>query len=782
MNCLNFKKLLLLLLLFPFTLFAQTALLGTEESKGAARYINNFDYDASYYRLETILINASNGTTAKNSFDPDFKYQGKGSLKCSFRFSENKQPGTPEVIRLQRIWNHNFRSDLSFYPVGISFWLHGDGTDNRLTVNLLQQNDSFTLANDQLYTFTFSDDNILKKKGWQQVFIPYEKFVPGGNKPGTALNLSRVNGYSFDIENVSGRANEGVLHIDALEQLTNYNPVTEPVRFTSIFIQLHPTLHVDYDWDSLFESYMELGIDTVIVQRSALGSKEVDSAKFYYKTDKIQWKSEEYDIIDQMFVGAEKTGMKLILGLHSGRYPVDKGEAAVYDKLYEKNVVLVDDLYDKFGHSSAMAGWYICEEFHDGSYRGWWKDEDRMLLAQYQQRVAAYAKSKPNKYIVAIAPALWRGRPADMTYRFFKTFFEQTPDIDILYLQDCGGRCAVDDGDFDVVLPHWYSYIKQACDETGVQFGVDIESFKRCGSENINWHGKSWANLKEQLIYAGLFTRNISQFSWHSFRPGVGAFDVYKAYLRENGMLRSQLDTQAKIKSEIAREPYELYLLIGQSNMAGRGFIEGEDTITHPRVLVLNADDSFVPAREPLHYDKKNRGTGPGLAFGKKMANFYPVLTIGLIPAAVGGTKVSYWQPGGERGLYEEALRKARVAMEHGELKGIVWQQGESDSNTTDAPHYKERLLRLLTQLRKDLGDETIPIVLGGVPDFLKSKLYPRINEALKEVAAEMSNVRFSEASQLGHIGDQLHFNSAAQRENGGNMAEQMIRLQLKNQ
>lgn len=780
MDRLNLKKLVLLLLLFPSTLFAQTTLSGSEEYKGAARYINNFDYDASYYCLEAILINASKGTTAKSSFDPHFKYQGNGSLKCNFRFSGNKRSENPEVIRLQKVWNHNFRSDLSFYPVGISFWLHGEGSNNRLTVNLLQQDDSFTLAKDQLYTFTFSDDNILKKKGWQQVFIPYEKFVPGGDNPGTVLNLSRVNGYSFDIENVSGKPHEGVLHIDALEQLTSYNPDTEPVRFTSIFIQLHPTHHLDYDWKNLFESYMELGIDTVIVQRSALGSKEVDSATFYYKTDKIQWKIKEYGIIDQMFEGAEKTGMKLILGLHGGRYPLDKGDAAAYDKLFEKNVTLIDDLYDKFGDHGAMAGWYICEEFHDGSYRGWWKDEDRMLLAHYQQRVASYAKSKPNKYIVAIAPALWRGRPADMTYHFFKTFFENAPDIDILYLQDCGGRCSVDDGDFDVVLPLWYSYIKQACDETGVQFGVDIESFKRCGSENIRWHGKKWENLKDQLIYAGLFTRNISQFSWHSFRPGVGAFDEYKEYLRKNGMLRSQLTFQIN-KSEVAREPYDLYLLIGQSNMAGRGFIEGEDTITHPRVLVLDATDSFVLAKEPLHYDKANRGTGPGLAFGKKMASFYPRLTIGLIPAAVGGTKVSYWQPGGERGLYEEALRKARVALTHGVLKGIVWQQGESDSNNTDAPHYKERLLRLLIQLRKDLGDETIPIVLGGVPDFLKSKLYPTINEALKEVATEMSNVRFSEASQLGHIGDQLHFNSAAQRENGGNMAEQMIKLQLKN-
>ena len=45
--------------------------------------------------------------------------------------------------------------------------------------------------------------------------------------------------------------------------------------------------------------------------------------------------------------------------------------------------------------------------------------------SHYHQRVAAYAKSKPKKFIVTIAPALWRGRPVDMTYHFFKTFLNE---------------------------------------------------------------------------------------------------------------------------------------------------------------------------------------------------------------------------------------------------------------------------------------------------------------------------------------------------------------------
>ena len=47
-----------------------------------------------------------------------------------------------------------------------------------------------------------------------------------------------------------------------------------------------------------------------------------------------------------------------------------------------------------------------------------------------------------------------------------------------------------------------------------------------------------------------------------------------------------------------------LYLLIGQSNMAGRGEVAKEDRTPHPRVLKLDKKDEWVPAVDPLHFDK----------------------------------------------------------------------------------------------------------------------------------------------------------------------------------
>src|SRR5262245_32294917 len=79
-------------------------------------------------------------------------------------------------------------------------------------------------------------------------------------------------------------------------------------------------------------------------------------------------------------------------------------------------------------------------------------------------------------------------------------------------------------------------------------------------------------------------------------------------------------------------EKVHLYLLIGQSNMAGRGKVEAEDKKPHTRVLMLNKEDQWVPAVDPLHFDKGSAGVGPGLTFGKTLAEADKEVTIGLIP------------------------------------------------------------------------------------------------------------------------------------------------------
>ena len=77
--------------------------------------------------------------------------------------------------------------------------------------------------------------------------------------------------------------------------------------------------------------------------------------------------------------------------------------------------------------------------------------------------------------------------------------------------------------------------------------------------------------------------------------------------------------TGASSQPAVPKNNFHLYLLVGQSNMAGRGEIQQEDNTPHPRVLMLSKENRWQPAVEPLHFDKPDIvGTGPGLHSQKK--------------------------------------------------------------------------------------------------------------------------------------------------------------------
>ena len=65
----------------------------------------------------------------------------------------------------------------------------------------------------------------------------------------------------------------------------------------------------------------------------------------------------------------------------------------------------------------------------------------------------------------------------------------------------------------------------------------------------------------------------------------------------------------------------DLYLLIGQSNMAGRGKLTDENRLSTDGVWKLDKHDQWVAATEPLHFDKPNvAGAGLGMSFAPNSA------------------------------------------------------------------------------------------------------------------------------------------------------------------
>ena len=180
-------------------------------------------------------------------------------------------------------------------------------------------------------------------------------------------------------------------------------------------------------------------------------------------------------------------------------------------------------------------------------------------------------------------------------------------------------------------------------------------------------------------------------------RPLCGAFALLAFALGAvAGTTGAQTKSVAPSVQLPVKEKLQLYLLMGQSNMAGRGKLGPEDQTPHPRVLVFTLQNQWEPAIEPITHDKPAiLGVGPGLAFGKAMAGKQPGVTIGLVPCAFGGTPLKRWQRGGD--LYSNAVHRATLAMRDGTLAGILWHQGEADAaSSTNANTYAERLAQMI--------------------------------------------------------------------------------------
>lgn len=181
----------------------------------------------------------------------------------------------------------------------------------------------------------------------------------------------------------------------------------------------------------------------------------------------------------------------------------------------------------------------------------------------------------------------------------------------------------------------------------------------------------------------------------------------------------------------------DLFLFIGQSNMAGRGYITDnyKDNIKNTYLLTPNGD--MEPARNPLNKYSTIRkrldlqGVGPAYSFAKAMTD-KTGRPLGLVVNARGGSSINSWMKGAKDNYYDEALSRIRQAMKFGTLKAIIWHQGESDSN--DPTTYMLKLQELIANLRKDLNDTKLPFIVGELAEWRMSGTSEAFNKMLRTV------------------------------------------------
>jgi hypothetical protein len=223
----------------------------------------------------------------------------------------------------------------------------------------------------------------------------------------------------------------------------------------------------------------------------------------------------------------------------------------------------------------------------------------------------------------------------------------------------------------------------------------------------------------------------------------------------------------------------EIFLLMGQSNMKGRGVMPSEPLRNSQIIMMHKGTDDWYLARHPLHLvgspkdfsGADNAGVGPGLAFAQTLAKVYPKTRIALIPCAKGGSNIHQWRKG--QVLYDETIRRAKLALTNApkgkaRIAGALWLQGESDSTNSDKIQaYSERLRQLIDNLRTDTGIPDLPFIACTIGEKKTPELRSKINAILLDLPKLRPHTACIDGRSFAKFIDSVHFDTATQEEHG---------------
>ncbi len=192
----------------------------------------------------------------------------------------------------------------------------------------------------------------------------------------------------------------------------------------------------------------------------------------------------------------------------------------------------------------------------------------------------------------------------------------------------------------------------------------------------------------------------------------------------------------------MANKQIHIILIGGQSNAVGctdKHTLDEADRSGVYENVKLYQEGNFVPTTTgfilpDIHWGLGNYSEQMGIEYGIGAELNAQETTVGLIRCAHGGTDlVHYWATEfdtiptnvEERGFcyYEfigavaNGLRAYRDAGYKPIVKGMVWMQGESDANKTEAQalSYEDNLRKLFTKMRTALNMPDLKIIVGGI-------------------------------------------------------------------
>ncbi|WP_437983650.1 sialate O-acetylesterase [Sorangium sp. So ce117] len=170
---------------------------------------------------------------------------------------------------------------------------------------------------------------------------------------------------------------------------------------------------------------------------------------------------------------------------------------------------------------------------------------------------------------------------------------------------------------------------------------------------------------------------------------------------------------------------FHVFMLMGQSNMAGVADKQASDQNSDQRLKVLGGCNQpagqWNVANPPLNDCPGEKGwnlstaVDPGIWFGKTLLGKLPEGdTIGLVGTAESGESINTFISGGSHHqMILNKIAKAKTAP-NARFAGIIFHQGESDSGQSSWPG---KVVQLYNEVKEAWGaDYDVPFILGELP------------------------------------------------------------------
>ena len=454
------------------------------------------------------FLSVKSGSATYNLSNPN-------NLNVAYSFNNQTQNS------FSLLYNYNTKTqDLSYNPIAFSLKYKGGNILTKVNLQFwedINRNGIFD-TEDEVY---ISETLNLGAENFSSLQFDIKNFTKVTGAGNNKFDLNRIRAFEIILSN-NNSVHQG--EIEWVDLALNFNPENvTPINNYNIngtFIQLWNDVGckcgswTKQRWEEELDKMEQLCIDELIIQYSVY-----ENVAWYNQSNQnfIEWK---FNALNHIFDATQGKNIKIVLGTYFSESwnHDDKGSQQTYDKINNKNELIINELATNFGNHPNFGGWYIPQEINDLE---WQVNPKKDLLFNWLNQTTNLIRNVSDKKIT-IAPFFNLWQPADVIVNWYKDLQKIAPNITNIALQDGIG---IGLKKINYHLPLFYYPLKEFFNTTNTQLGITIENFEQTSGWPINngsFSAKTTSidRFKNQIEWAKNLNLNpIYTFEWGYLQP-----------------------------------------------------------------------------------------------------------------------------------------------------------------------------------------------------------------------------------------------------------------------